>query len=181
MMPALSARGRGRSSGARARKGFTLVELLVVIVIIGILAGLLIPAIIHAIKEARVTHCASNQRQLYQMYQVYQTRYKGRHPTAPGSAFWLTLQEINPPLIEAELSELYFCPMKGEILGPGATDYRGPANPLSQYGAADPICADVVGNHDEAYGINVVRLSGDVQRVYRDDPLWDACDTRLMQ
>lgn len=172
---------RGLRAGARSRKGFTLVELLVVIVIIGVLAGLLIPAIIHAIKEAKVTACGSNLRQLYQMSQVYQARYKGRYPTARGSEYWLTLQTVEPPLIEKALAEIYYCPFKGEIGGPGGTDYRGPANPMSQYTAADPIGADLEGNHDEAYGINVVRPSGDVQRVYRNDPLWSACDDKLSQ
>jgi len=179
MLPTLSSHRSGPSCRARSRKGFTLVELLVVIVIIGILAGLLIPAIISAIKEARVAACGHNLGQLYRMAQVYQARYRGRYPTGQGSAFWLTFQNCNPPLIEAELSDLYFCPFKGEVQGPGATDYRGPAKPVSQCSAADPIGADLEGNHDAAYGINVLRMAGDVQRVFRNDPLWDACDAKL--
>jgi prepilin-type N-terminal cleavage/methylation domain-containing protein/prepilin-type processing-associated H-X9-DG protein len=47
-----------------ARRGFTLVELLVVITIIGILMSLLIPAVQSARESARASTCANNVRQL---------------------------------------------------------------------------------------------------------------------
>ena len=46
------------------KKGFTLVEMLVVIVIIGILVSLLLPALSAARAAARTTQSASNLRQL---------------------------------------------------------------------------------------------------------------------
>ncbi|HYT59410.1 MAG TPA: type II secretion system protein [Haliangiales bacterium] len=53
------------------RQGFTVVELLVVMAIIVILAGLLLPAITKAKGQARLSGCLNNQRQLLLAWNLY--------------------------------------------------------------------------------------------------------------
>jgi prepilin-type N-terminal cleavage/methylation domain-containing protein/prepilin-type processing-associated H-X9-DG protein len=45
-------------------RGFTLVELLVVVAVVGLLVGLLLPAVQASREQARIANCASNLRQL---------------------------------------------------------------------------------------------------------------------
>jgi len=63
----------------RNRSGFTLVELLVVVVIIAMLVGLLLPAVIGARENARQTQCSNNQHELGVAVQQYETA-KGHLP-----------------------------------------------------------------------------------------------------
>ena len=64
------------------KTGFTLTELLVVIVIIGLLAGFLLPALSNAREKTRDISCINNLRQLGIIFNIYVEDHDGYLPTS---------------------------------------------------------------------------------------------------
>ena len=69
-----------RTTLHRSRSAFTLIELLVVITIIGVLVGMLMPAITLVMDSARKTSCANNLRQIGTAQQSYSGDNRGWLP-----------------------------------------------------------------------------------------------------
>jgi prepilin-type N-terminal cleavage/methylation domain-containing protein/prepilin-type processing-associated H-X9-DG protein len=73
------------------RRGFTLVELLVVIGIIGVLIGIIVPALTKAREASLRVKCLSNLRQLGTAYQIYANMYKDYIPIG----YWSGQKQTN--------------------------------------------------------------------------------------
>jgi prepilin-type processing-associated H-X9-DG protein/prepilin-type N-terminal cleavage/methylation domain-containing protein len=75
-------------SGLRSlQEAFTLIEMLVVIGIIGILAGLLLPALVAARERGREASCSNNLRQLFMAMDMYCT-HNGEYYLSAARDLW---------------------------------------------------------------------------------------------
>ena len=80
------------------RRGFTLVELLVVIGIISVLIAVLMPGLTAARRHAQTVQCAAHLRSIGQAMQSYANEHKGRIPRD----YWYHLEYVQGHILWAE-------------------------------------------------------------------------------
>ena len=126
-----------------SRSAFTLVELLVVVVIISMLAGLLLPAVMNARESAHRAQCVNNQKQLAMAV----LQYEGAKQHLPGFVNQLNNTATSPATPEAVSWIPVLFPFLGRNDlwegGSGSAGWRWhPSSAIWATGVAELICPD---------------------------------------
>lgn len=169
-----------------SKRGFTLVEVLVVIAIIAILVMMLLPAIAKAKAEARKTHCRNNLKQFGTAIMLYNNtvgqnkEYPKVSDASKGADFLILLYKQG--VLPQGSNDVYICQASGDNntwntaavtaasdSSGNACSYGGRKNttsiPLTD--STDPStpvgCDDMEGTENHPDGINVLLFEGSVQ------------------
>ncbi len=90
----------------KARSGFTLIELMIVIVIISVLIAILIPNLVRAKYNAHLSRCEFNLRAMASVIELYHTE-NHVYPTALNASFFMSQMGRSAPT----------CPSSGTTYG----------------------------------------------------------------
>ena len=107
------------------RAGFTLIEILAVIAIILILMTFLLPRVVTAIQQGKVTACQANLQQLYKDLVVYHMKHE-RLPTGSGVKFFAALITDGDVENTAKNAKRMTCPAVETSALPGIAAIKDP-------------------------------------------------------
>lgn len=117
------------------KKGFTLVEIMIVVAIIGIVIAIAVPAFLRAREQSRATACQENLAKIDGSKEQWALEKKKAHGTA------VTMAELLDPDSTAQAGDGYlktepFCPAANNVAYTVNSVGTDPACPV--YNSADP-------------------------------------------
>ena len=104
-----------RTAREALRQGFTLIEILVVVAIIGMLGAVAVPAYMNYLADARITTTRSLIKSIEDACQMYNMKHGGKYPSQLSE-----LQEgddDNPPLLDGGIEDPWGNEIKYERKG----------------------------------------------------------------
>jgi prepilin-type N-terminal cleavage/methylation domain-containing protein len=132
--------------------GFTLVEMLVVIAVVGVLIGLLIPVLATARKNAAKSRCANNLEQMKRFLDTYIAEYDATMPETGG---WMN--RINPETGSG--SEVFRCPSEDPNV---AVTYSANENVMSPSSDNEIFLSQISGTTTTVFVCDGVKSSVDI-------------------
>lgn len=154
-----------KSSFARFRAGFTIVELMVVVLIIGILLALLLPALVASRETARAVECKSNLRQIGVAVLNFSSQHNGVLPTYRwydnGPPFTLKFNDeqidVDRPRWNLLIGPFIEGSLDTDVLDPdgdGAADFDDDFTPFGNQIFVCPNAPERNNSRDSSYGYN---------------------------
>jgi len=145
----------------RAKSGFTLVEILIVVVILGILAAIVIPQFTSASTEAKEANLVSNLQAVRSQIELYKIQHDDQLPGTQSGVDFVTAMTS----LTNRLGEVQAAPGAG-VYGPYLP--KIPKNPFGPQNAEATVDIDgTVG--DDSHGWHFTTAAGVTQGLFRAD------------
>ena len=123
----------------KANRGFTLVEILIVVVILGILAAIVIPQFTEASTESKASRLASDLQMLRSQIELYKVQHNDNLPTAALFLNAMTMASASTASAEADYAVRAADNKTTHPYGPYMQTI--PTNPFAPAGVGDVVLA----------------------------------------